>query len=134
MTTNASRPELKFNRYDAVVAAIVALLAVAVALWFYLPKTQSGELTVVISTGGEETERVKLNNFTEATVTHNGYTLRITADGSGVRGADSDCPTQDCVHTGTITRAGQSIVCLPAQVVVHLEGAASADAPDVIVG
>ena len=134
MTTNASRPELKFNRYDAVVAAIVALLAVAVALWFYLPKTQSGELTVVISTGGEETERVKLNNITEATVPHNGYTLRITADGSGVRVADSDCPTQDCVHTGTITRAGQSIVCLPAQVVVHLEGAASADAPDVIVG
>ena len=134
MTTNASRPELKFNRYDAVVAAIVALLAVAVALWFYLPKTQSGELTVVISTGGEETERVKLNSFTETTVTHNRYTLRITADGSGVRVADSDCPTQDCVHTGTITRAGQSIVCLPAQVVVHLEGAASADAPDVIVG
>lgn len=136
MTTNASRPELKFNRYDAVVAAIVALLAVAVAvaLWFYLPKTQSGELTVVISTGGEETERVKLANFTETTVTHNRYTLRITADGSGVRVADSDCPTQDCVHTGTITRAGQSIVCLPAQVVVHLEGAASADAPDVIVG
>ena len=134
MTTNASRPELKFNRYDAVVAAIVALLAVAVALWFYLPKTQNGELTVVISTGGEETERVKLTSFTDATVTHNGYTLRITADGSGVRVADSDCPTQDCVHTGTITRAGQSIVCLPAQVVVHLEGAASAGAPDVIVG
>lgn len=134
MTTNASRPELKFNRYDAVVAAIVALLAVAVALWFYLPKTQSGELTVVISTGGEETKRVKLNSFTETTVTHNGYTLRITADGSGVRVADSDCPTQDCVHTGTIARAGQSIVCLPAQVVVHLEGTASADAPDVIVG
>lgn len=106
MTTNASRPELKFNRYDAVVAAIVALLAVAVALWFYLPKTQSGELTVVISTGGEETKRVKLNSFTETTVTHNGYTLRITADGSGVRVADSDCPTQDCVHTGTIARAG----------------------------
>ena len=134
MTTNASRPELKFNRYDAVVAAIVALLAVAVALWFYLPKTQSGELTVVISTGGEETERVKLNSFTETTVTHNGYTLTVAADESGVWVADSDCPTQDCVHTGTITRAGQSIVCLPAQVVVHLEGAASADAPDVIVG
>ena len=134
MTTNASRPELKFNRYDAVVAAIVALLAVAVALWFYLPKTQSGELTVVISTGGEETKRVKLNSFTETTVTHNGYALTVAADESGVWVADSDCPTQDCVHTGTITRAGQSIVCLPAQVVVHLEGAASADAPDVIVG
>lgn len=134
MTTNASRPELKFNRYDAVAAAIVALLAVAAALWFYLPRSQSGDLTVVISTGGEETERVKLNSFTEAIVTHNGYTLRITAEGGGVQVADSDCPTQDCVHTGTITHAGQSIVCLPAQVIVHLEGGAPNGTPDVIVG
>ena len=134
MTTNASRPELKFNRYDAVVAAIVALLAVAVALWFYLPKTQSGELTVVISTGGEETKRVKLNSFTETTVTHNGYTLRITADGSGVRVADSDCPTQDCVHTGTIARAGQSIVCLPHQVVVEVVDEPSESGVDLIAG
>ena len=43
-------------------------------------------------------------------------------------------PTRDCVHTGAISRAGQSIVCLPAQVVVHLEGASAPDAPDVIVG
>ena len=50
-----------------------------------------------------------------------------------MRVEQSDCPSQDCVHTGTITRAGQSIVCLPAQIVVHLEGA-SEDAPDVIVG
>ena len=33
-----------------------------------------------------------------------------------------------------LSRAGQSIVCLPAQVVVHLEGASAPDAPDVIVG
>ena len=112
---------------------LAALLAVAVALWFYLPKTQSGELTVVISTGGEETERVKLNSFTETTVTHNGYTLRITADGSGVRVTDSDCPTQDCVHTGTITRAGQSIVCLPEQVVVQLTGGGGGG-PDAVLG
>ena len=34
----------------------------------------------------------------------------------------SDCPTQDCVHTGHISRSGQSIVCLPARVVIQLEG------------
>ena len=34
MSTNPSRPELKWNRYDVIVAALVALLAVAVALWF----------------------------------------------------------------------------------------------------
>ncbi len=134
MTTRSSTPELKFNRYDAVVAAIVALLAIAAALWFYLPKAQTGDLTVVISVGGEEAQRVSLNSFTDTIISHNGYTLTVATDGDSVWVADSDCPTQDCVHTGHIRRAGQSIVCLPAQVVIHLEGAASADAPDVIVG
>ena len=135
MTSNPSPPELKFNRWDVLLAAAVLLLAVVSALWFYLPKTHSGELTVVISTGGEETERVKLNNFTEATVTHNGYTLRITADGSGVRVADSDCPTQDCVRTGTISRSGQSIVCLPARIIIQLTGgAADSNDVDIVIG
>ena len=134
MTTNSSRPELKFNRYDAVVAVVVALLAVAAALWFCLPRTQTGDLTVVISVGGQETQRTGLKDFAPTTLSHNGYTLTIAADGDSVWVSDSDCPTQDCVHTGHIRRGGQSIVCLPAQVVVYLEGAASPDAPDVIVG
>lgn len=133
MSTNPSQHELKFNRFDALVALIIALLAVTAALWFYLPRSQSGQLTVVISVAGEETRRVPLSDFTETTVTGGGYTLRVSTRDGGVAVTDSDCPTQDCVHTGVITRAGQSIVCLPAQVVVHLEGTAS-DAPDVIVG
>lgn len=133
MSTNPSQHELKFNRFDALVALIIALLAVAAALWFYLPRSQSGQLTVVISVAGEETRRVPLSDFTETTVTGGSYTLRVSIRDGGVAVTDSDCPTQDCVHTGVITRAGQSIVCLPAQVVVHLEGTAP-DAPDVIVG
>lgn len=133
MSTNPSQHELKFNRFDALVALIIALLAVAAALWFYLPRSQSGQLTVVISVAGEETRRVPLSDFTETTVIGGSYTLRVSTRDGGVAVTDSDCPTQDCVHTGVITRAGQSIVCLPAQVVVHLEGTAP-DAPDVIVG
>ena len=133
MSTNPSQHELKFNRFDALVALIIALLAVAAALWFYLPRSQSGQLTVVISVAGEETRRVPLSDFTETTVTGGSYTLRVSTRDGGVAVTDSDCPTQDCVHTGVITRAGQSIVCLPAQVVVHLEGTAP-DAPDMIVG
>ena len=133
MSTNPSQHELKFNRFDALVALIIALLAVAAALWFYLPRSQSGQLTVVIFVAGEETRRVPLSDFTETTVTGGSYTLRVSTRDGGVAVTDSDCPTQDCVHTGVITRAGQSIVCLPAQVVVHLEGT-TPDAPDVIVG
>ena len=115
-------------------ALAVVLLAVVSALCFYLPKNQSGALTVVIDISGQEVRRVPLSDFTEATVTSRGYTLHIAAEGGAVSVTDSDCPTRDCVHTGAISRAGQSIVCLPAQVVVHLEGASAPDAPDVIVG
>lgn len=89
---------------------------------------------MVIDISGQEVRRVPLSDFTEATVTSRGYMLHIAAEGGTVSVTDSDCPTQDCVHTGAISRAGQSIVCLPAQVVVHLEGASVPDTPDVIVG
>ena len=133
MSTNPLRPELKWNRFDTRVALTVALLAIVSALLFYLPRSQSGVLTVVVTVSGQEIQRTPLSEFTAADVAHNGYTLHIAAANGGVAVTSSDCPTQDCVHTGVITRAGQSIVCLPAQVVVHLEGTAS-DAPDVIVG
>lgn len=133
MSAKPSPPEMKFNRFDALVALTVVLLAAAAALWFYLPRQQNGELTVVVSVSGEERSRTPLADFTETTVTSRGYTLRIASKDGGAAVSYSDCPTQDCVHTGVITRAGQSIVCLPAQVVVHLEGT-TADAPDVIVG
>ena len=51
-----------------------------------------------------------------------GYTLHVVLTAEGVWVERSDCPTQDCVHTGHISRSGQSIVCLPARVVIRLEG------------
>ena len=48
------------------------------------------------------------------------------------RRRDSDCPGQDCVHSGAVSRAGQSIVCLPARIVVELVGAA--DGYDLVTG
>ena len=53
------------------------------------------------------------------------YHLTVRVSGDAAYIADSDCPGQDCVHTGAISRAGQSIVCLPAQVVVSLVSTSS---------
>ena len=134
MSTSSSPPELKWNRFDALVALAVMLLAVVSALCFSVPKNPGGGLTVVVDISGQEARRVPLSALTRATVTSRGDTLHVAAEGGAVSVTDSDCPTRDCVHTGAISRAGQSIVCLPAQVVVHLEGASGTDAPDVIVG
>ena len=137
MTTKYSPPELRPKKLDIVVAAVVLILAAVVALGFYGPKLgQSNHLTAVISVGEEVMERVDLTTLKgEELLTVEGEcTLNVLLTESGAEVILSDCPTQDCVHTGHISRAGQSIVCLPGQVVIHLEGASDDGAPDIVVG
>ena len=86
---------------------------------------------------GTEAERIPLKDAHdgERTYSGNGYTLRVLLSPEGIRVEEADCPTQDCVHTGTITRGGQSIVCLPARIIIRLEGGTvDKDAPDVVIG
>lgn len=128
-------PKLKPTAWDTLVVALVVLLGAVAAVGFYGGKGQGGVLTVVISADGEELARGTLQEMNGThSCTNRGYTLTLeVADGS-VDVTDSDYPDHDCQHAPAITRAGQSIVCLPAQIVIYLEGAPAADAPDVIVG
>ena len=134
--TSKQSPKLKPTLWDAVVVAAVIALGAAVAVLFYGGKTADHDLTCVVSVGSEAVESIPLpaagDTPEQRTYQNGGYTLQVTVSADGVCVVSSDCPSQDCVHTGTITRSGQSIVCLPAQIVIHLEG--TTDGPDVIVG
>ena len=133
-------PELRPTGWDGLVVLAVVVLAAASAWMVWRGPAGEGNLTAVVSVDGAEVERIDLEAYGEPrTYSHNGYTLTVNLrpDGeAGVRVETSDCPTQDCVHTGTITRAGQSIVCLPARIIIQLQGGAQADgdAPDVVIG
>ena len=124
---------------DALVAAVILLLAAALTagLWSW-NRNQSGALTAVVSVDGRETDRVVLSELSaqeERTYSHNGCTLTVVFSPEYVQVTQSDCPTQDCVHTGTITRSGQSIVCLPARIVIQLTGGQpDGDAVDIVIG
>ncbi len=133
MTSKRSQPELKPKPLDALVVLTVVLLAVGAALLAYGGKN-SDALTATVQHRGQVVARVALSSLTEEkTVTIDGtYHLTVILDKTGAAVTESDCPGRDCVHTGRITRAGQSIVCLPEQVVVTLEGTGSG--PDVVLG
>lgn len=133
MTSKRSQPELKPKPLDALVVLAVLLLAVASA-WLAYGGENSGALTATVKHRGQVVARVELSSLTEEkTVFIDGtYHLTVTLDRTGAAVTDSDCPGQDCLHTGRITRAGQSIVCLPEQVIVTLEG--KAPSPDVVLG
>ena len=134
-------PKLKPSLWDLPVILVVIAMAVigAVTIW---GGNEAAGATVVVSVDGEEVERCALAEFPDADqqYSYNGYTLTVslteTFSGEmGLRVSESDCPTQDCVHTGEISRSGQSIVCLPARIIIQLEGGTeSSEGPDLVIG
>jgi len=115
-------PKLKPTKYDALVVLAVLLLAGALGARVWFAPAQNGA-EIVVSVGGAEVEHLPLAPA-ERSYTNRGYTVHLVVDNSGAWVDDADCPTQDCVRTGKIARAGQSVVCLPARIVVTIEGAA----------
>ena len=129
-------PELKPNLWDILVVLAVVALAAASALTVW-PGRDSGSLTAVVTADGEELDRFAPADLAAGprTYTHNGYTLTVTAEDGGLHVSETDCPTQDCVHTGAISRSGQSIVCLPARIIIQLTGGqADPGGVDVVIG
>lgn len=49
-------------------------------------------------------------------------TNALKIENGSVRMLESTCPDQVCVHTGIISKAGQTLVCLPNRVVVEITG------------
>lgn len=130
-------PELKPNLWDGLVVLAVIALAAVSALTVWWGGAETAALTAVVTADGVEIDRFSPAELIgePRTYTHNGYTLTVTAEGSGLRVSEADCPTQDCVHTGAIFRSGQSIVCLPARVVIQLiGGAADGGGVDIVIG
>ncbi len=117
--------------WDGLIAGAIVALAIlcAVVVW---GGEDHGELAAVVSIDGQTVEKLDLSSTQEdrRTYTGNGYTLHVTfcpGGEPGVQVTEADCPTQDCVHTGQISRAGQSIVCLPGRIVIELQGSGGDD-------
>lgn len=145
-------PKLRPTVWDGLVVLCVAALALGLAFFQWRGGSSAGELTAVVTIDGVEADRFAPAELLEAPRTYsaNGYTLEVVyslrgeasqldhvnnGGESGLRVARSDCPTQDCVRTGTITRSGQSVVCLPARFILRLEGGTPEDgAVDAVLG
>ena len=102
-----------FTALDCIAAAAIALcVAVSAAVIYTRPA-----LTVTVTAPNyERTFDVRADE----TVTLDCLTVHIS--GGKVWVTDADCPDKTCVRTGVITRAGQSIVCLPNKVTVTISG------------
>ena len=109
---------LHFRKGDVLAIVLVAVLAVAVAVCF-LPKSQTGPVIAQVYHQGELVKTLSLD--TDTTLEINGkYNNLITVKNGEISIVASDCPGEDCVHSGAIHSSGRSIVCLPNEVEVRV--------------
>ena len=112
---------------------VIAALFLAAVLFFVFVfgKNASGE-TVAVSINGQ-TEYYKTDTDRTIEIESNGYHLTVEISDKKVRIAYSDCPDKLCVNTGFISN-GQSIVCIPANVIVSYSGETEVSDVDAVTG
>jgi len=123
----AYRPHYRFCRWDALIVLAVMLLAGGMALGlFYSAQNSlsaSSHLEAVLAVNGDEVWRANLSEITasqEYTVTGVSEKLIVRAEHGKVCVLSSTCKDQVCVHTGWLSGAGQTAVCLPYRVVLKV--------------
>lgn len=110
--------------------AAVLIFTLATGIWAAGRSQSSGSLTALVRQDGQVVRTIALTGLSERiTFTLDGaYTNTIRAENGRICVESATCPGQDCVHTGWLTRAGQSAVCLENRVSITLEGATTLDA------
>ena len=123
----AAEPLLK--RRDVILALCLLLFAGVLALVLYVTGLTRGTADrVEISVDGELYGTYSLLENQEIKIeTESGYNLLIIENGSAHM-EEADCPDGYCMDQGSISRNGQSIVCLPHKVVVSAVSSDGSDA------
>ena len=114
---------LRFRKGDFLAIAAVLLLAVLAAVSF-LPGAAAGPVTAEIYQDGQLRKSLSLEADTSFEMTGK-YTNVITVQDGQIFISASDCPGEDCVHSGAIHSSGRSLVCLPNGVEVRIVDARS---------
>lgn len=104
---------------------IAAVCAVALSL-FALPflRPEGSTVKVSIREGAKTTvvRECELSEDQSFELENNGITLKVVIEGGEVFVSHSDCEDRVCVNSGRISKAGQSIICAPAGVVISVSG------------
>ncbi len=102
-----------FTVLDIVLTVIFAA-AIGVSFWLIYRQPKS----TVLITAPDYSRELSISDSTVIELEH--LTVHVESGKVWVTGAD--CPDRICEHTGAISRAGESIVCLPNGIVISIGG------------
>lgn len=111
---------------------LIAAVVMAVGIIMYFAQTEADGKTAIILRDGKEIMRIDLSAVGEKEYTVEGdYINHILVKDGSISVIESTCPGGVCVSSGSISKAGKSIVCLPNRMEIRITGS---DEVDVVVG
>ena len=127
---------MKKKTWRADLVLLLGLAAIGGVIALVLLLTGHTGATVRVKVGSELVKTFALQADTTYTIEgKDGGTNQLVIQGGEAWLEDASCPDLLCVNMGKISRNGQSIVCLPNQVVVDIvDEIAEDDGPDVVAG
>lgn len=105
-------PSTKLKPLDFVILALVLCLSLSI---FGIGKF-SGNGNVLCVTTPDGTTVYNLSENQTISVRSNGYTLTVVIENGAASVTESDCKDRICVHSGRVSKNGESILCAPAGV------------------
>lgn len=119
----------KFSPWDALVAGLVLVAALALLL---LPPLLRCEGATLVVTTPEGSEVYSLFEDRRIELVSGGITLTVVIEGGEAYVLHSDCPDGVCRASGRISRSGETILCAPAGVTLLVRG--GGDGVDFVAG
>lgn len=119
------------TRADKILLAGLLLLALVCAGALYVPHLLPGrtqEARAVLSIGGKVVRTVELPGSGSFQLQGRSGPATVEVAGKRIRMQEAHCPGGHCLRQGWIEQPGESIVCVPGQIVIRIEGAAVLDA------
>jgi hypothetical protein len=109
--------------FDIVVFALAVLFAVAAVLVPLLFESDGELLAVTVTENGtRKVTYYPLSENTSFDIENNGIALTVIINNGEASVESSSCPAGICKHSRSISSRGESIVCVPAEVLLTVEG------------
>lgn len=106
----------KKTRNDIILIAVLVFL-ITLSIIFLMPKNKGNY--AVVKLAGNETARYPLSENTQTDIISNGINCLIIEDGEAYI-SSADCKTLVCVKSGRIKNVGETIVCLPHNLIIEI--------------
>ncbi|MBQ7836736.1 MAG: NusG domain II-containing protein [Clostridia bacterium] len=113
----------KTVRNDIILVLILAVSALL--LWLCVSLFSPKGAYAVVTVDGAETARYPLSENTEVRIeSESGYNILVIKDGKADI-TEASCPDGLCIDFHSVSKAGETIVCLPNKTVISVVGSES---------